>query len=472
MKLQFDSNGNEKQKQAWIAWNNPKVRNLVYGGSKNSGKSYLGCSVIGSSALIYPETHYFIARKKLNDLRKYTTPSMYEVFQHWNINPDYYKFNGQDNYFEFYNGSKIFLIDAKYLPSDPHFYRFGSMQMTHGWIEEAGEFEIEARNNLAATIGRWKNDVYGITGKLLETCNPSKNYLYKIYQAFRDGILEDWQEFIQALPEDNKKSPPGYIENLYRILSTNEKERLLKGNWEYDDDPASLVSYENILAIFTNNFVEPGLNYISADVARYGSDRIVILVWSGLRVVKVVIRSKQSTVETADLIKALAKEYKIPNHRIVIDDDGIGGGVVDQIPNCKAFINNSSALNNENYNNLKSQCGFKLSEKIQESNLFINCQDEATQDLITEELEQLKQANMDKEGKKQIISKDKVKELIGRSPDFSDALLMRMVFELLPGNPDPKAITTFNKREGLDLGSSFGLSKRLSSNDISRELGL
>ena len=70
---------------------------MVYGGSKNSGKSYLGCSVIGSSALIYPETHYFIARKKLNDLRKYTTPSMYEVFQHWNINPEYYKFNGDKN---------------------------------------------------------------------------------------------------------------------------------------------------------------------------------------------------------------------------------------------------------------------------------------------------------------------------------------------------------------------------------------
>ena len=48
---------------------------------------------------------------------------------------------------------------------------------------------------------------------------------------------------------------------------------------------------------------------------------------------------------------------------------------------------------------------------------------------IIQELEQVKQHNMDKDGKKAIIPKDKVKEAIGRSPDFSDALMMRMWFE-------------------------------------------
>jgi phage terminase large subunit len=37
---------------------------------------------------------------------------------------------------------------------------------------------------------------------------------------------------------------------------------------------------------------------------------------------------------------------------------------------------------------------------------------------------------MDKDGKKRIIPKDKVKELIGRSPDYSDLLMMRMWFSL------------------------------------------
>jgi phage terminase large subunit len=39
---------------------------------------------------------------------------------------------------------------------------------------------------------------------------------------------------------------------------------------------------------------------------------------------------------------------------------------------------------------------------------------------------------MDKDGKRQVLPKDKVKELIGRSPDFSDTLMMRMWWELQP----------------------------------------
>ena len=47
-------------------------------------------------------------------------------------------------------------------------------------------------------------------------------------------------------------------------------------------------------------------------------------------------------------------------------------------------------------------------------------------------MEQVKQYNMDKDGRRAVIPKDKVKETIGRSPDFSDALMMRMWFEYNP----------------------------------------
>jgi hypothetical protein len=42
--------------------------------------------------------------------------------------------------------------------------------------------------------------------------------------------------------------------------------------------------------------------------------------------------------------------------------------------------------------------------------------------------------DMDKDNKLQIIGKDKIKNSIGRSPDFSDALMMRMYFELAKSN--------------------------------------
>ena len=61
----------------------------------------------------------------------------------------------------------------------------------------------------------------------------------------------------------------------------------------------------------------------------------------------------------------------------------------------------------KNYNNLKSQCYFRLAERINKSGLFIDCKDVSVKELIIQELEQVKQYNMDKDGKKQIIPKEK-----------------------------------------------------------------
>jgi hypothetical protein len=53
------------------------------------------------------------------------------------------------------------------------------------------------------------------------------------------------------------------------------------------------------------------------------------------------------------------------------------------------------------------------------------------QDEITEEFAQIKQKDMEKDGKLKIVGKDEVREALGRSPDVSDTFLMRMYFELL-----------------------------------------
>lgn len=435
MQITFDTNGNDKQKEVCKLWVDPVVADIAYGGSKGSGKSYLGCSLIFGDALMYESTNYFIARKKLNDIRKFTIPSIHEVFNHWGITSNYYSFNGQDNYFKLYNDSRVYLLEAKYLPSDPQYYRFGSMQMTRGWIEEAGEFEEAAKNNLNASIGRWKNDVYNLTGKLLQTCNPAKNYLYRdYYMPFKKGTIPEWRKFIQALPSDNKKLPKGYLENLQRTLTVNEKERLLYGNWEYDDDPAALIEYIRILDIFSNSFVNEGERFITADIARFGRDKTVIGVWSGFRLIKIVTIPKNKVTEAAKAIKDLQEQYFVPMSNIIVDEDGVGGGVVD-ILECNGFVNNSSPLDNpetkepENYRNLKSQMYYALAKKINEAGLFVACDDSEIKDCIIQELEQVKQHDMDKDTTKAVLPKEKIKELLGRSPDYADMIMMRMWFE-------------------------------------------
>lgn len=438
MKLTFDTNGNEKQKEMARAWIDPTVSDIVYGGSKGSGKSFGGVNLIFGDAFTYPETHFFIARKKLNDIRKFTIPTIHEVFQYWGLSEKYYNFNGTDNYFTLYNKSKVFLLEAKYLPSDPNYMRFGSMQMTRGMIEEAGEFERDAKENLEASIGRWKNDKYNLPGKLLQTCNPSKNYLYKdYYLPHKKGELEPWKRFIQALPDDNKMLDSGYLANLNRILSKNAKERLLKGNWEYDDDPSVMCDYENILAIFKNDHIEydkPKNKYITADIARMGADKAVIAVWYDYVVVEFVTFDKSKTTDIQNAINTLRTKHTIPRHHCVADEDGVGGGVVD---NCgiRGFVNNSKPYNGENYQNLQTQCAYKLAEYVNENKLYI-CADVSNKhkEEIIEEFEQLKTYDEDKDGKLKILPKEKIKELIGRSPDWRDTLLMRFYFREGLGN--------------------------------------
>jgi len=250
MTICFNTHGNDRQEEVARHWLDDEVTDIAYGGSKGSGKSYLGVSLIFGDALIYPGTNYFIARKELNDLRKYTTQTIKEVFDDWGLDSRYYKFNGVDNYYTLYNGSKVFLLEAAYKPTDPLYARFGSIQMTRGMIEEAGEVDGAAKRALQATIGRWKNDEYNLVGKMLLTLNPAKNFVYEdYYLAAKENRLPAFRKFVQALPTDNKKLPKNYVRDLLRTLTFSEAQRLVYGVWEYDDNPLAMYEYDFIRII-------------------------------------------------------------------------------------------------------------------------------------------------------------------------------------------------------------------------------
>jgi hypothetical protein len=78
-------------------------------------------------------------------------------------------------------------------------------------------------------------------------------------------------------------------------------------------------------------------------------------------------------------------------------------------------------------------------------------------DMLIEDLEQMKRKDADKDGKLKILGKDEVKERLGRSPDFGDALMMRMFFELKPAGSGfvPLATTNLVKPFFPQLGVSF-----------------
>jgi phage terminase large subunit len=387
--------------------------------------------------LLLQGSRWLIGRSELKNLKKTTLNSFFEVCKSEGLKSGtHFRYNQQESIIYLYNGSQIILADLFAYPSDPEFDNLGSLEITGAFVDEAPQITDKAKNIVKSRI-RYRLDDFGRIPKLLMCGNPSKNWAYyDFYMPSKQGDLRTDRRFIQALVTDNPYISPHYIESL-KGLDRNSRERLLNGNWEYDDDPAALIQYEKILDTFTNDFDSlRGDSYITCDVARFGADKTVIGLWSGFRVRLYSYRGL-SVSETADKIRELQRLHSIPNSRTIADEDGVGGGVVD-ILKCKGFVNNSRPLINpvtredENYNNLKSQCYYKLAERINRGGIFIEQVDTKVKADIVQELEQVKQHNMDKDGKKMVLPKDKVKEVIGRSPDYADTLMMREFFELSP----------------------------------------
>ena len=385
--------------------------------------------------LKYPNTRGLIGRAVLKTLKETTLVSFFQIAKMQGLEANkHFKFNAQSSTIEFPNGSTILLKDLYSYPSDPNFDELGSLEITDAFIDEANQVDDKARNIIKSRI-RFQLDQNDLVPKILYTCNPAKNWTYsEFYKPEQEGTISKNKKFITSLIDDNPYISKHYKENLLTLDSVS-KERLLFGNWEYLDDPAQLIDYDKILDSFTNTFVPIGDSFITCDVARFGNDSTVIGIWSGFRVRFYQFNGK-SVVEVAELINNFATEHKVPTSNIVCDEDGVGGGVVD-ILRCKGFVNNSSPLVNpvtrqkENFDNLKSQCYFKLADMVNKAELYIQADGKQKQ-IIIQELEQVKQKSVDNDMKKGVIPKDKVKAAIGRSPDFSDCLAMRMFFEYLP----------------------------------------
>lgn len=390
-----------------------------------------------------------MGRVELEQLKKTTLITFFEVARDMGLtNGKDYKYNQQEKTITFKESqSQILLYDLGWYPSDPLYDRLGSLELTGAFVDEAGQVRYRCWETLRTRI-RWKLEEYNLIPKLFGSCNPVKSWPYaEFYKPFRDGGLPMHRQFIQALPTDNPFLSMAYIESLRTMKDKSQQQRLLYGNWEYDDDPMQLFPIDVIMDLFTNRTEQSDDRYITGDVSRKGRDRMILIYWEGWMAKEVVelpyeIRSDHKLAQ--DFIREYAQEKTVRMHHVLLDEDGIGGGLVDNL-GCSGFVNNSApivSLNEKegaaltgrkmNYSNLKSQCYFLFSMRAERGEVGIDCSSEH-KIFITEELEQVKQKDADKDGKISVVGKDVVKEFLGRSPDFADALMMREWFPLIFG---------------------------------------
>ena len=254
--------------------------------------------------------------------------------------------------------------------------------------------------------------------QLKERVATDSDYSYHkvtAWDAVEAGILEE-----EIILQAQRDLPPKVFKQLY-----------LAEEQESDD---MLCSYDSIKDLWTNNHVKGGNKYITADIALQGSDKFVMYVWDGFRIIEYVEIDKCEADEVEQLMKALADKHQVGRSNIVYDADGLGSFLRGYLKGAKPFNNGAKAMKftgrELNYKNLKSQCGYELAKVINSKGMYIDCDIDRAE--FTKELECLQSYKLDDDGKIQLMPKAKIKEIIGHSPDKLDALLMRMYFELKP----------------------------------------
>lgn len=416
----------EKQFEAYELLEDNETTELLFGGSISSGKTRLACYWLILCCFKYPGARYLVGRARLQNLKRTTINTLFDIAKEWNIE-DEFNFNRQDNVIYFNNGSEIILMDLFQYPSDKDFIKLGSLEITGAVIDEASEISHDVYRILKTRI-RYKLKEFGIKPKLLIVSNPTKNWLYStFYKPSKNSELPIYRKFIQALPHHNHFNSQDYLESLTpESLGMPVYNRLVLGDWDYDDSDYALFFYDDIYRSFHSNPSNIGEKYITIDPAAEGKDTTVITLWKGFDCLNIYQFDNNDTNDTVTFVNNLMREKNVNISHVIIDKTGIGQGIYDLLRGCKGFIANATPFKGENYKMLKDQLFYALAKSFKENKIHIA--DKAKLDTISQELEAHKMFSIHKDSKSQVTPKNLVKQMIGRSPDIADALMMRMYF--------------------------------------------
>lgn len=293
----------------------------------------------------------------------------------------------------------------------------------------------------------------GTGARVLLIGNPTKPS-GQFYRAFTSERKEWNTLHISALNSPNFTDehldlPRQVAENLVQPHWVEDKKRRwgedsplyqvrVLGNFpdQSDDTIISLVAVENAQARDYEDeggrLVDDPTVVISCDVARFGSDETVLLRKRGRKIETLEVYHGRDTMTTAGKIVGYARfalgETAVHRVRIVIDDDGVGGGVTDRLKETLhselqsdradliPYRGGEKAIRPERFTNKRTESWFRA--KWAMDSLDIPADDDLAADLVSMTYK------MTSAGQLQAERKQDVKKRLGRSPDRGDALVM------------------------------------------------
>ena len=299
------------------------------------------------------------------------------------------------------------------------------------------------------------------TGGTADFIGTPKKENPNLQRLEKEGLLdEEWANF-HFTTYDNPHVPPEEVKKAKKELDPQTYKQEIMA--EYVENQGALFKYTALVDMFSNTITKSEEKYLIVDIADDGSDKTIFNFFQGLESYRIEAFERLNTEAIINQIREYASQDRIPYSQIAVDAIGVGAGVASSsmLDGIVGYKSSYSAIRTDidpvrlpnvhftkeapltsDYKNLRSQCVFILSQLVNDHKMACKVEDVRIREKIIEELALYQDASSG-DGKRMATQKDDIRELLGRSPDFSDTFLMRMYFvvkeKMLPNQSEEQA---------------------------------
>lgn len=290
-------------------------------------------------------------------------------------------------------------------------------------------------------------EAHALTKEQFDIINPTiRKEHSEIIILFNPQHRTDYvfQNFVEKPPSDaivrkiNYDENPFLSETMKRVIEDEKQKDIEEYNHIYlgvprEGDDRSLFAYSDIETAMDEDMSgvdHTGVYTIAADVARYGRDKSVTSKREGMRVYDLQEYKDYNTMEFATVINNDYSRAKMPD-AVIVDTIGVGAGVYDKLlqMGVRGMVEANVSMKAEEqkvYQNKRAEMYFNLKKFVVNGGKLPNDKE------LKEELLAIRYFFNQTSGKIQLISKDDLKELLGRSPDKSDSVALHFFRRVRP----------------------------------------